>query len=198
LNTVFVVSPQPFNDPTMTLAGQAQGLYLYRNSDALPRAAVFYQYEVVADSNATLARLRDPGFRYRNRLILDQPVASLPPADSAATPIESTPATIVDWDVDRFVVEYTTERDGILWLSENFYPSWHATDETGQSVPIYRADYTFRAIEAKAGTHRVSFEFHNKVFSMSVWITLVCGVILVAGTVFAVRKPQSTTGSRPL
>lgn len=193
MNTVFLVAPQQFNDPGMTQIGQAQGLFLYRNNDALPRAAVFYQYEVIPDSNATLARIREASFPYRSRLILDQQLSSLPPSDSLAAPIEFTPAHIVEWDVDRFVVEYTAERDGILWLSENYYPAWQATDESGLTIPIYRADYTFRAIEAKAGTHRVRFEFHNKTFTLSAWLTLICGLILIAGTVLAIRKPQGAS-----
>lgn len=188
MNTVFVVSNQPMNEPRHALIGQAQGLYLYRNDDALPRAAVFYQYQVEPDSNATLARLRDPSFPYESRLLLDQPMGSLPPTDTLETPIKYSPARVIEWDVDRFVVEYTADRDGILWLSENYYPHWHATDESGQSLPIYRANYTFRAISAKAGTHRVTFEFRNKVFSMSMWLTFICGAILIVGTVFAVRQ----------
>ena len=126
--------------------------------------------------------------------MLDQPLAALQPADRTAEQIEFTPAKVIEWDVDKFVVEYTAERDGILWLSENYYPNWHRQDESGQPLPIYRADYTFRAIEAKAGTHRVTFEFHNKVFSMSVWLSLICGTILLIGTVFAVRRSGSAAG----
>lgn len=191
LNTVFIVSPQQGNEAGLTLVGQTQGLYLYRNEDALPRAAVFYQYEVEPDSNATLARLREPAFPYRSRLILDQALSQLPPSDAGASEAQFTPARVIEWDVDRFVVEYTADRDGILWLSENYYPYWHAADENGQALPIYRADYAFRAVEAKVGTHRVTFEFHNKIFTMSVWISLVCGVILLAGTVWAVRTGSS-------
>lgn len=193
MNALFLVAPQQFNDPGMTLVGQTQGLYLYRNDEAMPRAAVFYQYEVIPDSIATLARVRDAAFPYRSRLILDQPLTSLPPSDTNAAPINFTPARIIEWDVDRFVVEYTADRDGILWLSENYYPSWHATDENGLNVPIYRADYTFRAIETKSGTHRVTFEFHNNAFTMSLWLSLVCGLALIAGTVVAVRQSRVAT-----
>lgn len=188
MNTVFVVAPQPYNDSGLTLVGQASPYYLYRNDRAMPRAAVFYQYEVEPDSNATLARIREANFPYRSRLLLDQPLATLPPTDPNSTPTPFTPARVVEWDVDRFVVEYTADQPGILWLSENYYPSWTATSESGENLPVYRANYTFRAIEAKQGTHRVTFEFHNKAFSMSVWLSLICGVILIAGTVIAFRN----------
>jgi hypothetical protein len=190
MNTTFIVAPQPYSDTGLTLVGQGGALYLYRNNAAMPRAAVFYQYEVEPDSNATLARLRTPSFPYRSRVILEQPLQSMSPTTSDAAPVNFTPARVVEWDVDRFVVEYTADQPGILWLSENFYPYWVASDESGVSVPVYRANYTFRAIEAKQGTHRVTFEFHNKAFSMSVWLSLICGLILVAGTVVAVRQSK--------
>jgi hypothetical protein len=192
LNAMFIVSPQPIEQSGWPFVGQSQGLYLYRNEAALPRAAVFYQYEVNADSNATLARIRSADFPYRSRLILDQAMPNLPPADSMAPPIPFTPARIVAWDVDKFEVECTAERDGILWLSENCYPAWSATDESGRSLPIYRADYTFRAVPVSAGTHRIRFDFHSTTFANSMWLSLVCFLIMLGGSGWAVWTRRSS------
>jgi len=191
LNAIFLVSSQPFTQPGMTQVGQAGGLYLYKNEDALPRAAVFYQYEVDPDSNRTLEKIRSSWFPYRSRLILDQAVSMLPPSDSGAAPIAITPARVLDWDVDRFAVECDAERDGLLWLSENYYPAWSATDENGQNLPIYRADYTFRAVAVKAGKHRIAFEFHNKTFTLSMWLSFVSLLMLVGGGVLALRRKRT-------
>ncbi|MBI5868397.1 MAG: hypothetical protein HZB43_08940 [candidate division Zixibacteria bacterium] len=190
LNVMLLVSPQPINQDGLQIAAQADGLYLIKNTSALPRAAVFYQYEVITDSNATLTRLRDPKFPYRSRLILDQALADIPPTgpDEAITQI--TPATVTDWQVDKFVVECNAERDGILWLSENYYPAWTAIDEAGQKLPVYRADYTFRAVPVKQGTHKITFEFRSATFSTSIWLSLVCVVILAGGAVMAGRRTE--------
>jgi len=181
LNAVLLVSPQPFGDSAFQVVDQQGGLYLIKNKDAMPRAAVFYQYEVEADSTAQLARVRQPGFPYRSRLILEQPLTMIPPVDSGAAPIPFTPARVVEWDVDRFVVECTTERDGILWLSENYYPAWRATEDSGENLPIYRADYLFRAVPIRAGQHRITFRFHSEIFTTSAWLSLACLMILVIG-----------------
>jgi uncharacterized membrane protein YfhO len=146
---------------------------------------VFYQYEIEADSAATLERLRSGEFPYRTRLLLDQPLQLISPANPGAEPIPITPARVVEWDVDRFVVECTAERNGLLWLSENYYPSWRATEDSGEELPIYRADYAFRAVPVRAGTHRITFEFHSKSFEKSVWLSLVCFFILIAGVLWS-------------
>lgn len=191
LNVVFVVSPQPFSDQGFEVLEQNQGLYLLRNTDAMPRAAVFYEYEVNSDSMATLAQIRSPQFPFRGRLILDQPLAGLSPSTGDNAAVNATPARIVEWDVDRFVVEYEAARDGILWLSENYYPAWEAMDESGESIPIYRANYTFRAVPVRAGKGRITFEFHSSIFRTSAWLSLVCLLILLGGWgASLVRNPQ--------
>ncbi|GAB4327017.1 MAG: hypothetical protein Kow0074_22070 [Candidatus Zixiibacteriota bacterium] len=195
LNVVFLVSPQPLGEEQFQVVGQSQGLYLIRNNDAFPRAAVFYDYEVEADSAATLQRLRDPQFPVRSRLILPQPVTGMEPGQTGDSLVPFTPARVVEWDVDRMVVECNAERDGLLWLSENYYPAWKATDQNGNELPIYRADYTFRAVPVSAGKHRITFEFHNSVFVTSVWLTLMSGLILLVGTGVTVfgRKDDITS-----
>jgi hypothetical protein len=184
LNASLLISREPFADPGFEVVDQSAGLYLMKNNNAMPRAAVFYQYEVEADSGATLARLRTPDFPYRSRLILDQPIGAIAPVATDAEPIPFTPANVAEWDVDRFVVECKTERDGILWLSENYYPAWRATDESGGHLPIYRADYLFRAVPIRAGEHRITFQFHSEIFNTSVWLSLACFSILMVGLVW--------------
>jgi len=198
LNVDLIVSPQPLGDPGFEVLEQSQGLVLLRNKDALPRAAVFYEYEVNGDSAATLARVRDPQFPYRSRLILDQPLGNLPPSTGNTAQTAITPARITEWDVDRFVVECDAARDGLLWLSENYYPAWSATDETGQRLPIYRADYTFRAVPVTAGAHRITFEFHSSVFTTSAWLSLACLLLLLGGWSSSLwRREASVTHTPP-
>ena len=196
LNVTLIVSPQQLNQAGFTTVGQSQGLYLIRNQNALPRAAVFYQYEVETDSARTLERLRSAEFPYRTRLLLDQPLNTLAPAAADDEPIPITPAKVTKWDVDEFTVECHADRDGILWLSENYYPAWQATDETGESLPVYRADYTFRAV-VSAGDHTITFKFHSDAFMTSVWLTLICGVILLAGTGFTIFSHKSPPKQEP-
>jgi hypothetical protein len=196
MNATLVVSRRQLSEPGWVSLGQSSGFQVYRNVDALPRAAVFYQYDVEPDTNTTLERIRADQFPYRSRLILAQQPVGLAPAPLDATPIPFTPARVVEWSINSFEVECTAEQDGLLWLSENYYPAWVATDENGQTLPIYRANYTFRAVPIKAGTHRITFEYHSAVFANSAWLSLVCLLILIGGTVVS-RQRGRVEPARP-
>ncbi|TKS58032.1 MAG: hypothetical protein EWM72_03290 [Nitrospira sp.] len=67
---------------------------------------------------------------------------------------------------------------GWLVLSDAFYPGWEATVD-GTPVPIYRADYAFRAIPLSEGTHLVRFVYHPLSYRLGRWISL--GTLLLIG-----------------
>jgi len=66
---------------------------------------------------------------------------------------------------------------GFLVLSDLFYPGWKAF--VGErEVPIYRANYLFRAVWLPQGRHSVRFEYHPASFRY--------GLIVSAGTALVV------------
>ncbi|MGW8250836.1 MAG: hypothetical protein ACWGO1_09360, partial [Anaerolineales bacterium] len=54
------------------------------------------------------------------------------------------------------VLQVEAERPGWLLLSDTWYPGWTASVD-GVDVPIYRANYLFRAVSLPAGEHQVRF-----------------------------------------
>ena len=63
----------------------------------------------------------------------------------------------------------TDEKLGVF--SEIYYPyGWKATID-GKEVPIYRADYTLRAVKIPAGKHTVNFSFNPPVIQKGKYIT---------------------------
>jgi len=51
-----------------------------------------------------------------------------------------------------------TDRPAYLLLADIYHPDWRATVD-GAETPIRRADFAFRALYLRAGTHEVAMRF---------------------------------------
>jgi hypothetical protein len=86
---------------------------------------------------------------------------------------------------------------GLGVFSEIYYPvGWKATID-GQETPIYRADYTLRALEIPAGKHTIEFTFAPRAYTIGNKVTMVASVLLllvVGGVLFLElrQKPEAT------
>jgi uncharacterized membrane protein YfhO len=68
------------------------------------------------------------------------------------------------------VVHVEGTRPGYLVLTDIWFPGWKCiVDE--HSVPIYRADFLFRAVPVPAGEHEVVFTFAPRSYCCGRWIT---------------------------
>jgi hypothetical protein len=68
--------------------------------------------------------------------------------------------------------------NGLLFLSDTYYPGWRAFVDT-KEVPIYRADYAFRAILIPKGMHQVTFTFDSTSFKIGSIISCLSILILI-------------------
>ena len=59
---------------------------------------------------------------------------------------------------ERVVIDVETDFDGYLFLSDAYYPGWHATID-GAPTTIYRADIMFRAVFVPAGAHEIVYTY---------------------------------------
>ncbi|MDQ7823874.1 MAG: YfhO family protein [Candidatus Eremiobacteraeota bacterium] len=88
-------------------------------------------------------------------------------------------AEITSFSPDVIEVEISVERPSWLFLGEIFYPGWKAAVD-GQSRPVVRADYIFRAVPVYPGERRVKFRYAPESLKKGAMITLV-SLILAAG-----------------
>jgi hypothetical protein len=76
-----------------------------------------------------------------------------------------------------------TDRPGYLVLLDSWYPGWKASVD-GQTVPIYRGNFLFRAIPIDPGEHSVVFEFYPLSLIIGVMVSILCLVGSVALSVY--------------
>jgi len=134
-----------------SLIYQEDKFQLFRNNLSLPRASLFYAYEIIADKEEIIKRFYDESFDFRKTIILEE---------KANAPIGrgNGKAVIVLYSSNKVVIHVDTTTHSFLFLADNYYPGWKAT-VNGKETKIYRADYTFRAIAVPEGKSTVEFKY---------------------------------------
>lgn len=138
-----------------SLVYQDDKFQLFKNNFSLPRAALFYDYEVIKDDKEIIDRFYSDDFDFRNVLILEEKPGGLNIEENA-----SGSAEIIYYSPNKIVIETATNSPGILFLSDNYYPGWEAR-VNGRLVRIHRANYSFRAVIVPKGESTVEFFFNS-------------------------------------
>ena len=175
------------------LDGGRTGAGVFENRQALPRAWLTHQVEVVPDPAARLLRLRNPDFDEAGTALLaaplppDQPLPSTPPAPGADT------VTITRYAPEQVEITADSPAPGLLILADQAFSGWTATVD-GQPAPILTADHALRAVYLPAGAHTVRFVYQPLSFTLGAAGTgigfLVLGLLLAAPRRRARRRPS--------
>ena len=177
LNVKYFLSRQPFEHAKFQEVFHQGGVYVFQNRNYLPRVRTVFDYQVISDREAVLRRVSDPGFDYRNSVILEEePQTPLTPQTTAA-PMGK--AVIKKDEINSMTVKAVLSRPGFLVLSENHYPSWKVYVD-GKPDKIYRANYLFRAVYLDEGEHEVRFVFDSVTYAVGKTSTLLTSGLLLA------------------
>ena len=72
----------------------------------------------------------------------------------------------IDWDVEKIIIDYEAKENGVLVLSEIYYPARWKAYVDNKEVEILKANGVLRAVEVKAGTNKITFEYDNSLFQI--------------------------------
>jgi hypothetical protein len=154
------------------------------NPTYFPRAFFLYGTHCVRSDSEFVAYAASPAYDYRKIAILEEdPGFALSPPDS----IPRWSARITSYDNNEIRLVAETEREGILTLSEAYYPGWKATVD-GAAAPILRVDYTLRGIHVGPGRHEVDVRFAPASFARGSVITLAALFLCAGGIALSFRR----------
>jgi hypothetical protein len=168
--------------PFWNYPGQFKQIYqddkyeVYQNLAAFPRAFLVNNFQVVQDPQKIVDVMLSPDTDLRQTAILESPPqyeVSVQSSDQAASNV-----TITDYQPDQVDIKYQSDRTQLLFLSDNYYPGWQAYID-GQPTQIKRADYTFRAIVAPAGSHSVRYIYQPITFKVGLLISLISLILVI-------------------
>lgn len=127
--------------------------------DSLPRAWLVGSAQVEADDSRTAQTLAG-NFDFSNNAL----VSSTPPFTPDPRAAQGT-VQLVTYSAEQSAFDTSAPADGLLVVSENFYPGWRATVD-GQPAEILRANLTLRAVPVSAGQHRVEMWYDPLSFKL--------------------------------
>ena len=153
----YVVSSGPIDSPTFRLAWEGEGVLIYENLDAAPRAYT-----------------------------LSGAPAALPPLPTAAALAELTPAALVEARNNQVVVTATTGAPSTLVLADSFFAGWRAYvrpagsgQEAEREVEITRVFGNFRGVALEPGDWTVRFRYSPRSFWLGGLMSFMGGMALV-------------------
>ncbi|HTO92976.1 MAG TPA: YfhO family protein, partial [Bacteroidota bacterium] len=146
---------------------RTNGLTIVPHASFMPRAFILYRTRVAASEAELVAAIHDTLWDHRTTVLLEErpPVTPVLPPEGGAPVVQ-----IAAYGDNRIEIDAATPTDGILVLSEMYYPGWRATVD-GVPEKILRADYTLRALALRSGSHRVVFDFTPQPFVAGAWIS---------------------------
>jgi hypothetical protein len=173
---------QPTFDPEIQVPGlelvhPGPDARLYELEGAAPRATVVGAQRVAGSPDEALDAVTDPGFDPTRLVVTEERLPGL--AESEGAPAGS--ARIVRTEADRLEVVADAERDGLLVVSDAWFPGWTATVD-GRPADVERVNYVFRGVRVRAGTHVVEFAYRPLSWRVG-WIVSLLALLGIAAAV---------------
>jgi hypothetical protein len=142
--------------PRFSLVYSDSAVSIYLNSEYLPRAFLIYNYTSATNEPAALTEVSNGLINYDQTVILgplptDEPLPTVAPGHGNAT----SPS----YSVNSVEVSVKTTSNCLLFISDAYFPGWEAFVDGAKSF-LYRADYSFRAVQVPKGTHKIEFVYN--------------------------------------
>ncbi len=177
----YVVSTEPIPLPKFRAVWEGEGVTIYENLAAAPRAYTLPQSAEVhaPDALAALAQY-DP----RQYVVLETGNN----ATTAPQPGELRPATITAAGNNEVIVDATADAPAWLILSDSYFPGWRAYvrpagsgEEAEQETTISLVNGNFRGVRLEPGEWTVRFRYSPRSFQLGGLMSFMGVIVLVFG-----------------
>jgi len=149
---------------------------LYRNANALPRVFVVHRVHAVADPEAAVRRLLEPGFDPQREAVIE----GAPPPLSASSARSPDRAEITRYEPTRVDVRVDAAAPGLLVFGDSYDSDWVATRD-GEAVAVLPTNGLFRGVAVPGGRSELTFRYRPRAFQWGAAISVLtaCGVVIL-------------------
>jgi hypothetical protein len=160
-------------------------LVIWENPNALGPAWVVSEVGRIETLEDFLAYFKRPDFDARRMAVLEQSLPFL--SDSKA--VTSSTTRMTAFSPHRLVYQVETTANGLLVMSEPFFPGWRARVD-GKPVEMMVADYILRAVPVSPGPHSVEVRYEPTSYRLGLYLTLVAMAVFTGFWGSRKRVPQ--------
>ena len=168
---------------------QQRRMNLVASATYLPRAYLVHNVKIIADERELRTYMESGDFEPRRTVLLEENPEFLPevPGEPPSEKIE-----ITSYALNTIKLRTATTHDGILVLSEVYYPGWVVYID-GVLQKIYRANWNLRAFPLRAGNHSIDVRFEPRSYRDGFWLTAVTIGLSVCGIVYSQGRKKYVT-----
>lgn len=186
------VPPMPTEEGSFDLLNIRYGLQvdsaagrvgLAERPTALPHARMLYDVHLL-DSASVYNQMKEGSVDLRRSVFLEKDPGVKTDGTGNGT------AAITAYDAQHIRVDVTTDKPGILVLSEIWYPTWKVIVDD-RSSELLAADYSLRGVAIPAGHHTVEMRFESTAFRNGLWITLGTAALSLVGVILLGLRRRS-------
>jgi len=183
LHTRFNFFQSPSSGVIGARAEESGPFALIEFTGALPRAKLFTQWEVSANTTNTLARLADPAFNPHQTVLVAEDLPSITAGTSNVAPGS---VEFVSYAPKRIELKATATAPSVLLLNDKHEADWNVSVD-GQPAKMLRCNFLMRGVQLPAGNHTVVFSYQpqSTIFFISLgamtFAFLLCGFLWWSG-----------------
>jgi len=176
MNVKYVLWSEKLQRPGYKLIKEGP-LFLYENTNCLPRAFLVRKHTVLTDEKKLREELLSSGFDPARTVFLKKKLEffSYPPKEENNL---KDSVKILEYKNNQIVYDVTSCCTQLLITSEIFYPGWHASIN-GTEVPVHKANSCFRAVLIPPGRHRVIMKYNPLSFRIGAYISITSMIVLL-------------------
>jgi len=151
--------------------------FLRERPSAFPRARMLYDaVETTPDKTADLAK--SGAVNFATQALIEKPLAMALPKQVPSVVQHRIHCT--EYSANSISYDVETAENGLLALSEIWYPAWKATLD-GQETEILRTNYSLRGIAVPKGKHTLVLSYDSSAFRLGAWISITTVVATIVG-----------------
>jgi hypothetical protein len=146
-----------------------------------------YEYRVIDDKAALLKEMVTNPESLATQVLFDTVPGDVSLSSASAPGENPSQVEYTDYAMDRSSLSVNTPRAGFLVVSDLYADGWKAKVD-GRMVPIFLANYAYRAVYLPAGQHQVEFSYQPVAFSVGKSLSAFGLVILIFVGIFEIYR----------